>query len=235
VPEQPAILTDIEGTTSSIAFVKEVLFPYARSRIGAYVREHGHDPEVAGAVAALTALLRDEGGLRTTAPHALDLALDRLIDEDRKLTPLKLLQGRIWAAGYADGSLVGHVYPDAVRQLRAWHAQGVALYVYSSGSVPAQKLLFAHTAYGDLTPLFSDYFDTRVGPKHDAASYRAIAAALARPAGELLFLSDSAPELDAAASAGLRVCQLVRPEEPSVEHDPRSTHPGARSFDDVLP
>lgn len=221
------ILTDIEGTTSSIAFVKEVLFPYARERMTAFVHECAQEPDVASALAEVSQLL---GGSPTL--DELSAALVRFIDEDRKLTPLKLLQGKIWEGGFRDGTLRSHLYPDAARQLRAWHAAGHALYVYSSGSVEAQKLLFAHTSFGDLTPLFSGYFDTRSGPKQASDSYRNIARELGVAPGSILFLSDVLPELDAAAQAGLEVCLIARPEEPSAARSDR--HPSARDFDGVL-
>jgi len=218
-----AILTDIEGTTSSLSFVKDVLFPYAREHLEGFVRSHAADTEV-------RRLLADVG---TVCGRALDdqeavLELIRWIDEDRKLTPLKALQGLIWEAGYRNGDFHGHVYPEVPRKLREWREQGLALYVYSSGSVHAQKLLFAHTEYGDLTSLFSGYFDTRVGAKQEAGSYRAIAVQTGFPPGEILFLSDIGAELDAAREAGLKTCQLLR--QGTI---PSDSHPQAVDFDAV--
>jgi enolase-phosphatase E1 len=152
------------------------------------------------------------------------------MDQDAKIGPLKALQGMIWADGYRDGALKGHIYPDAVAGLRRWHAMGITLAVYSSGSVPAQKLLFGHSEAGDLTPLFSGWFDTGVGGKKDAASYRAIAAALDLPAGDILFLSDVPAELDAAREAGLAVTLLARDGLPD-----NSLYPATDSFDTILP
>ncbi|HYO53910.1 acireductone synthase [Archangium sp.] len=222
-----AIVTDIEGTTSSLSFVKEVLFPYAARHLPGFVRAHGQRPEVRR--------LLDEA--RQVAGGAMDdeqvvATLLRWIQEDRKLGPLKGLQGLIWEAGYRQGDFQGHVYEDAAHRLREWHARGIRLYVYSSGSVHAQKLLFGHTRFGDLTPLFSGYFDTSVGGKREVASYAAIVRALGLPAAEVLFLSDVREELDAAAAAGLRTRCLVRGEGPGVDPGP---HPVARSFDDVHP
>lgn len=219
-----AIVTDIEGTTSSLSFVKDVLFPYARSRMGAFVREHGREPEVAP-------LLEDA---RTAAGGSLDdealiAQLERWIDEDRKITPLKALQGLIWEHGYRRGDFQGHVYLDAVEQLRAWHDRRLRLYVYSSGSVKAQQLLFAHTAFGDLTPLFSGYFDTTVGGKKEAESYRRIAQALGLPPDRILFLSDVKEELDAARAAGFAVRWLIRDGAPPAH----PTHTVARSFAEI--
>ena len=222
-----AILTDIEGTTSSIAFVKETLFPYARARIGAFCRAHADDPEVAAQLAAA----------RGDDPLDLDGVVARLeqwIDEDRKATPLKALQGLIWRAGYLEGAYQGHIYPDAVEGLRGWHARGIPLFVYSSGSVAAQKLLFGHSVAGDLTPLFSGYFDTTSGPKKEADSYRRIADAIRGShevaAAEVLFLSDVAAELDAARAAGLDTLRLVRPEDGT---PPGSDHREVATFADI--
>lgn len=219
-----AIVTDIEGTTSSLSFVKDVLFPYARKRLSAFVAAHGHEP-------AVRTLLDDAN---REAGDGLDDAgvvaqLGRWIDEDRKVTPLKALQGLIWEAGYRNGDFQGHVYADAAARLRAWHDCGVRLYVYSSGSVYAQKLLFGHSEAGDLTPLFSGYYDTRIGGKREAASYRAIVADIGLPAGEILFLSDIAAELDAARAAGLQTIQLVR----DGPLDRNAPHRQVRDFDAI--
>jgi enolase-phosphatase E1 len=203
-----AVLVDIEGTVSSIAFVHQTLFPYARSHLAGFVAGHRGRPEVR----ALLDEARTLAGRPGLDDAALVALLERWIDEDRKATPLKALQGLIWRAGYASGELVGDLYPDAVQQLRAWHADGLALYVYSSGSVLAQRLIFGHTAWGDLTPWFSGFFDTTIGAKREAASYHAIVDRIGRPAGEVLFLSDSVAELDAAAVAGLRTVALDRGE-----------------------
>ncbi|WP_242186856.1 acireductone synthase [Sphingomonas sp. CARO-RG-8B-R24-01] len=219
-----AIVTDIEGTTSSIAFVHDVLFPYARARLAAFV-------------AANAARLGDELEQVRQETHApaLDLhaAIAQLLDwhdADRKVAPLKAIQGKIWAEGYADGSLTGHLYPDAIAGLRRWHAQGVALYVYSSGSIAAQKLLFSHTAAGDLTPLFTGYFDTTIGGKRDSGSYAEIARRLAMPGTDILFLSDVAAELAAARQAGLAVLLVARDKLPE-----ESAYPVVTSFDTIFP
>lgn len=193
-----AILTDIEGTTSSIAFVAEVLFPYARARLDRYVAAH---PEETAPILAEVA---------ASEPGDPVATLTRWIDEDRKATPLKTLQGMIWADGYATGAFTGHVYADAVAGLRAWHAAGVALYVFSSGSVDAQRLLFGHSDAGDLTPLFSGYFDTTTGPKRDAASYAKVAAAIGVATGDVLFLSDTPEEVAAARAAGMDALLIDR-------------------------
>jgi enolase-phosphatase E1 len=216
-----AIVTDIEGTVTRIAFVHDVLFPFARARMAGFLRDHAARPEVA---VALTEVAR-------LAPGAEPLtALLGWMDADAKIGPLKTLQGLIWAEGYADGTLRGELYPDVAPYLRRWRSAGVRLFVYSSGSVAAQRLLFRHADQGNLEGLFSGFFDTGVGPKRKAASYAVIARAIGLPAAEILFLSDVAAELDAAASAGFRTCQLVRPEDGTVG-DP--AHTQARDFTGV--
>jgi enolase-phosphatase E1 len=204
-----AIVTDIEGTTSSLSFVHEVLFPYARRALPAFVRARQDAP----AVRAVLDAAAEEAGVPRTDTEAIIAALCAWIDADRKVTALKDLQGMIWEAGYRDGAFRGHVHDDAVAALRAWHAAGITLHVYSSGSVQAQRLLFGHAEQGDLTPLFSGYFDTTTGPKREAASYAAIARALALPPETILFLSDVPEELDAARAAGLRTVWVIREEE----------------------
>ena len=201
-----AILTDIEGTTSSISFVKDVLFPYARAHLPNYVAAHGAEPAVRRWLDATA----DDAGLSHGDDAAIVATLQRWIDEDRKATPLKALQGLIWADGYAGGAYRAHVYPEVAARLAAWKAQGLTLYVYSSGSVAAQKLFFGYSEAGDLTPLFSGYYDTEIGGKRDAASYARIAADIGVAPGEILFLSDIVEELDAARAAGLATTWLCR-------------------------
>lgn len=219
-----AIVTDIEGTTSSLSFVKDVLFPYARRQIGEFVRRQASNPAVRIQLAAVAAA----AGRPLDDDEAV-AQLIRWIDEDRKVTPLKALQGLVWEAGYRNGDYQGHVYEDAVRQLRDWQARGLSLYVYSSGSVLAQKLLFGHTPFGDLNPLFSGYFDTTVGGKREMESYRRIAGEIGLPADAILFLSDIREELDAAAAAGMKTCWLVRDGE--LPADPPC--PVARDFSTI--
>jgi enolase-phosphatase E1 len=203
-----AILTDIEGTTSSIDFVHQTLFPYAKAHLRGFLRAHAGDEAVQR---HLQEVEREQG--RTLSLDAAADALESWIAQDRKITVLKELQGLIWQQGYASGALRGHVYADTPEYLRRWHAQGLRLYVYSSGSVAAQKLIFGHTDYGDLTPLFSGYFDTRIGGKRETASYEAILRQIGLPGAQALFLSDVGEELDAARDAGLRTCQLLRDEQ----------------------
>ncbi|WP_029077089.1 acireductone synthase [Kaistia adipata] len=225
-PSIRAVLTDIEGTTSSISFVKDVLFPYAKSRLGSFITEHAADPAVAEALAEAREL-----AARPDLDQAGTIALlQGWIDEDRKAKPLKTLQGMIWEDGYRSGLLKGDIYPDAVAALTAWKASGLALYVYSSGSVLAQKLIFGFTHSGDLTPLFSGYFDTAIGSKLEASSYTAIAKEIGLAPEEILFLSDNTRELDAAREAGMRTIGLDRGE---VVIPPDTTHPIVKTFDAI--
>ncbi|HVF35737.1 MAG TPA: acireductone synthase [Candidatus Saccharimonadia bacterium] len=223
----PVILTDIEGTTSSITFVKDVLFPYARERIAAFVRERAREPQVAAQIAATAR----EAGIDADDLDAVSEVLVQWIDEDRKATPLKALQGMVWQQGYESGAFVAHVYPDAYEALQRFHAEGRQLYVYSSGSVAAQRLYFAHTTCGDLTPLFSGYFDTTIGGKREAASYRRIAGEIGSAPGAIVFFSDIEAELDAAAEAGMATRLLRR--EGDGAPSAASRHPASSGFDEV--
>jgi enolase-phosphatase E1 len=221
-----AIVTDIEGTTSSIDFVHDTLFPYAKRHLRRFLREQAGDDAVQQALDDVEAIV----GRDLSIDEAADV-LEQWIAEDRKLTPLKTLQGLIWEIGYRRGELQGHVYADTPDALRRWHAQGCRLYVYSSGSVAAQKLIFGHTAYGDLTPLFSGYFDTHIGGKRESASYRAILSEIGLPGDAVLFLSDIGAELDAAREAGMQTCQLLR-DDKAVASD---AHRQARDFTAIAP
>jgi enolase-phosphatase E1 len=220
-----AILTDIEGTTSSLSFVKDVLFPYARERMAKYVRQHAQEFPVKEELEEVRRL----SGKNLNNSEIIE-QLIRWIDEDKKITPLKSLQGMIWENGYKKGDFKGHVYEDAARNLKKWKQAGLKLYVFSSGSVQAQKLLFAHTDYGDLTALFSGYFDTTIGNKREANSYRKIAESIGIPPGEILFLSDIREELDAARSAGMPVTWLLR----DGALDPDATLQQVQNFDEIL-
>jgi enolase-phosphatase E1 len=204
------ILTDIEGTTSSISFVAEELFPYFREHIRELLAMKDQ-PVVAEAFAQTIALAKSEDGLDIHSDEEIIETLHRWSVEDRKITPLKAVQGALWEKGYRDGQLKGHVYSDVTPQLQHWFVQGIDLGVFSSGSVAAQKLLFGYSIAGDLTPLFSAYFDTTTGGKRETATYRKIAAELELPAGTILFLSDIREELQAASEAGYQTIQLVRP------------------------
>jgi len=210
-----AVVTDIEGTTTSLSFVKDVLFPYARRELAAFLARRGADPEV-------REVLSEVPG----EPLATLLAW---MDEDRKATPLKTLQGWLWADGYVSGELRGHVYDDVPAVLRAWRERGLRLFVYSSGSVAAQKLLFGHSVHGDLATLFEGFFDTTTGPKTEPESYRRIASSIGLAPDEILFLSDAQRELDAARDAGLRTTGFEREGTTPVRG-----HPLARVFADDL-
>ncbi|KTB69734.1 MULTISPECIES: acireductone synthase [Pseudomonas] len=201
-----AILTDIEGTTSAVSFVFDVLFPFAKKHLPGFVRQNAGQPAVASQLQAV----RTEAGEPDADVERVIAILLEWIAEDRKATPLKALQGMVWEQGYNAGQLKGHVYPDAVDALKHWHQQGYRLYVYSSGSIQAQQLIFGCSEAGDLSGLFSGYFDTTSGPKREAQSYRTIAQAIECPAEDILFLSDIVEELDAAKAAGMITCGLAR-------------------------
>lgn len=208
------ILTDIEGTTTDISFVHEVLFPYSAKNLSDWVHNHLELPIIQDILEQVREI---------TGQSNLDLesCLSQLMiwhTEDRKITPLKTLQGLIWQEGYASGDLKAHVYPDAVECLQHWYAAGLTLAIYSSGSVAAQKLLFKNTLMGDLTPLFSMYFDTTTGNKTESQSYLIIADELLVLPQEILFLSDSSKELAAASAANFNVCGLNR-QTTSVAHN----------------
>ena len=227
-----AIVTDIEGTTSSIAFVKDVLFPYARAALPGFVHEHGHEPEVRQ---WLDAAAMDVGSVCMDA--VLVEVLQGWIDQDRKHTALKALQGMIWQAGYRDGDYHAHMYPDVAPTLRAWQMVGHPLYVYSSGSVGAQKLFFGHSEAGDLSGLFSGWFDTEVGGKRDAASYRRIAEAIGHAPADIVFLSDVVEELDAARETGFDTVLLDRREDYPTARTGEAAHGHRRveRFDQITP
>ena len=217
-----AIVTDIEGTTSDIRFVHNVLFPYARERLPAFLNAQQYIEPVK---TILDNLREETGQPDATTADLLDTLL-QFIDEDRKSTPLKALQGIIWRDGYVNGDFTGHLYPDVLPALEKWKAEGIDLYVYSSGSVAAQKLLFGYSDEGDITHLFSGYFDTLVGAKREVQSYRNIAEQLGVPPVQILFLSDIHQELDAAEQAGLRTVQLIRGDDDAASH-----HHQGSSFD----
>ncbi|MFF7450728.1 MULTISPECIES: acireductone synthase [unclassified Streptomyces] len=230
VHDVDAVVLDIEGTTSATGFVVDVLYPYSRSRFGALLAERGDDPDVARAVAQVREALGDPAA----DAAAVEKALNAWLDEDRKATPLKTLQGVIWSEGFARGDLVSHFYDDVVPRLRAWHAAGIGLYVYSSGSVAAQRAWFTHSPEGDLTPLVSGLYDTEnAGPKQEPESYRRIAAATGVEAARLLFLSDRTGELDAARAAGWRTVGVRRPGEPYYAQGV-GDHAEAAAFDEII-
>ena len=207
-----SIVTDIEGTTTPISFVHRVLFPYARERLPGFLEANKAHPALAN------------------VPEPKLGTLLKWMDHDEKITALKAIQGKIWKEGFTSKHLVGEVYADVPPTLSAWFAAGFRLFIFSSGSVEAQKLLFGHTPAGDLTPKFEGFFDTNIGSKKESASYGNIIHALGNQPDEILFLSDIEAELDAAAAAGLAVCQLVRPEDKTI---PSPRHPVACDFHNV--
>ena len=232
LPPEPVrtILLDIEGTTTPLAFVRDTLFPYARSHVKVFLEQHRASANVR---ADLTSLrqehLADVGA--ALHPHTLECDSPRselestisyiewLMDRDRKSTALKSLQGKIWEEGYHRGTLLAPVFDDVPDAFRRWRERQRNIAIFSSGSVLAQQLLFSHTTAGDLTPYLSAYFDTTTGAKIHAGSYQRIADTLERSAYEIVFISDVAAELDAASNAGLQVllCERIgnRPQPPS--------------------
>lgn len=200
-----AVLTDIEGTTTPISFVKDVLFPFSYEKVESFLKENWDSPEVREILYSIEQI----EGMSLSFEEVVRI-LKGWIKEDRKITPLKQLQGLIWEEGYKSGDIKAYIYPDAYDRLKQWWDKGIRLCVYSSGSVKAQKLLFSHTNYGDITYLFSDYFDTTVGSKLDKTSYEKISNQLNLPPEEILFLSDNPDEIIAGASAGMKVIRLVR-------------------------
>ncbi len=223
-----AIVTDIEGTTSSIHFVHDVLFPYARKRLPAFIETHADRSEIQH---WLHEAAREAGLVEALRQELIELLL-HWIDIDRKSTALKALQGMIWKDGYLAGDYRAHVYPEVAARLRQWRADGQKLYVYSSGSVQAQQLFFRYSAAGDLSGLFSGYFDTQTGPKREKTSYVRIAAAIGQQPAHILFLSDTGEELDAAANAGWNTAWLIRDPAPL---PPEPRHPAYRDFDAITP
>lgn len=218
-----AIITDIEGTTSRISFVTDILFPYAARELPAFIRANTAQPDVATALATCRELIQQP----EASTEQIITQLLAWIAEDKKVTPLKTLQGMVWQHGYQSGAFTGHLYADAAEQLQHWYNLGIRLYVYSSGSVQAQQLLFQYSDYGNLTALFSGYFDTRVGAKGDISSYAAILQQLQLPPKQVLFLSDVVAELDAARALSIATVQLIR------EGQPAADHPIAHSFDQI--
>ncbi|ANB17924.1 acireductone synthase [Dokdonella koreensis] len=222
-----AILTDIEGTTSSIDFVKDVLFPYARTRLPAFISTHADHADVQH---WLHEAAKEAELVSASQQELIDL-LQHWIDVDRKSTALKALQGLIWQEGYVAGEFRAHVYPEVAARLRQWRADGIRLYVYSSGSVPAQQLFFGHSEAGDLAPLFAGWFDTETGPKRLSTSYARIAEAIGEQPQHILFLSDVVEELDAARAAGFQTTLLARPPMACPAEAP---HPCVTDFDAIV-
>jgi enolase-phosphatase E1 len=220
------ILTDIEGTTTSISFVADILFPYFLEHIDE-VRNAINEPFVKAQLQVAKKTVLEEEGKEISDEETIAY-LEHWCRSDRKHPALKTLQGMVWESGYKNASLKGHVYPEVPAVLENWKNQGFKIGIYSSGSVPAQKLLFGYSEAGNLNPMFSDYFDTVVGHKRELQSYKNITLALGIPANEILFLSDIEEELDAAREAGMQTIKLLRP-----GNDPNSTHKTAADFMEV--
>jgi enolase-phosphatase E1 len=237
-----AFLLDIEGTTTPISFVYDALFPYARARASQFIAARINDPDVRRDIVGLyeenardlqrglnPPLLRDNSG--EPQIESISDYIGWLMDQDRKSTPLKSLQGRIWEEGYGSGELRSQVFADVFPALVRWREQGKGVSIYSSGSVLAQKLLFSHTEAGDLTGFINGYFDTTTGAKREARSYARIAAEIKRRPGEVVFISDVDAELDAAREAGLGTRLCVRPGNPRQAN--ASAHQVIYTFDEL--
>jgi len=230
-------LLDIEGTTTSIAFVYDVLFPYARKKMADFLSRNLASAEVQADLARL----REEReadfqqGLNPPPCNNDDSAMSYLLwlmDRDRKSTPLKSLQGKVWEEGYRTGELKSRVFADVPRAFARWRSQSKKIYIFSSGSVLAQQLLFAHTEAGDLTEFISGYFDTNIGPKSDAESYRRIADAVKMAPPKIVFVSDVTKELAAAREAGIQVVLSIRPgNHAQPDH---ASYPVVTTFDDLF-
>lgn len=227
------VLLDIEGTTTPIAFVHDVLFSYARENAKDFLTKNFDTDEVRADVE----LLRNEHASgdpaladdsRTAEIETLSTYIEWLIARDRKSTGLKSLQGKIWKQGYEDGSLKSQVFADVAPALERWHASGLSISIFSSGSILAQKLLFAHTEAGDLTRFIHSYFDTNIGKKGEPDSYRRIAASLGLQPNDVVFISDVTAELDAAHQAGMQTLLSLRPGNPPQDS---STHEVIQTFE----
>jgi enolase-phosphatase E1 len=231
------ILLDIEGTTTPIAFVHDVLFSFARAHASEFLKANIASDEVRADVS----MLYEEHAHDVVNDHdppplteeieSLGAYIEWLIDQDRKSTGLKSLQGKIWRQGYLDGSLKSQVFEDVAPAMERWRAAGLKVSIFSSGSVLAQQLLFAHTNAGDLTRFIDGYFDTNTGKKGEAESYRRIAAEMNLEPGEIIFISDVVDELDAAEEAGMKTLLSVRPGNPS---QTPSDHQVINSFNEHL-
>lgn len=232
-------LFDIEGTVADVRFVYDVMFPFVRKHVGTFLESHASDPVVQSAVQQLlaeAAALPPSASAATSPPqttsaHPVVQAVDRLMDVDSKTTGLKALQGLIWKEGFQAGLLEAELFPDVVPALRAWRAAGIDLRIYSSGSILAQKLFFQHTSQGDLAPWFSAHYDTTIGGKRVAESYRRIAEDCQMPPEQIIFFSDVTEELVAAAEAGMLTAACARPNNaPLAPHCPG---PIIASFDAI--
>ncbi len=233
-----AFLVDIEGTTSSVSYVYDVLFPYARTNLVRFLESNWEAAETIEACALIAADagakgLNDWWGTESSAEQRRAKVFSeviKLMDNDAKVTGLKALQGLVWREGYEQGQLKSQVFPDVPPALAAWRDAGIDVCIYSSGSIQAQKLFFGYTEFGDLTALLSGFYDTTYGGKREPESYTRIAGAMGRNACEVLFLSDVQAELDAARQAGMRTLLVVRPGNAQMEN---LSHDSITSFAEI--
>jgi enolase-phosphatase E1 len=221
------ILTDIEGTTTPITFVHDVLFPFAYKRLPEFVKNFKNNPDVKKCLKDTIDTVAEENGKTISEDEAIETLL-LWIKTDRKHPALKALQGHIWQEGYESGSYTSEVYPDVLPNVKLWTKKGQKVGIYSSGSIQAQKLLFGHTPNGNMNPLLSDYFDTGVGGKKEEQSYKNIALQLKLDPDQIVFLSDIEAELIAAKKTGMQTVQLVRDGT-----TPSKLFPNCKDFDEV--
>lgn len=227
-----AIVMDIEGTTSGIGFVQNVLYPYALKHIGPFLREQREERDVARVLVRLS----DSTGIALHDLEGMIRQLQQWIRDDEKDAELQTLQGMIWEKAYKQGLFQAHVYPDVPGVLQQWQQEERNLYVFSYGSVKAQQLFFRYSDHGDMRLLFSGYFDSTVGSRHKADTYNKIASSIALPAQRILFISDDRQELDAAAAAGMRTTWVIRPQDTSLDVERvrlKTSHSVVSSFEQI--
>ncbi len=221
-----AILIDIEGTVAPISFVKDVLFPYSKEKMESFVKENENKQEIKQILEDVKKIEKR----KMSTEEVID-TLKKWIDEDRKITPLKEIQGYIWEEGFKSGNVKAPLYKDAYEKMLYWNKKGIPMYIYSSGSVKAQKLFFSHTEYGNIVDFFNGFFDTKIGNKKEKGSYEKIARAIGLKPEEILFLSDNPDEIKAAAEAGMQVMRVVR--EKDAEYIPDFPYPQIKSFEEI--
>ncbi len=221
------ILMDIEGTTTSISFVHDILFPYSKERIPAFINSHQNDPEILTIFEEVKLTVNNEQNHLPNNQQIINQLIE-WINVDRKHPALKKLQGLIWNEGYTSGEIKGHVYQEVPAVLEKWKNKNITLGIYSSGSIKAQKDLFGFSLFGNLNKFISNNFDTTIGHKREIASYQKISQQLSIPSKDILFLSDISEELDAAKTAGFQTVQLVR-----IGTVPNTGHAQVKSFDEI--
>jgi len=220
------VLLDIEGTIAPISFVKDTLFPYSREKLEEFIKENKDKPEIRKILDDIKKL---EG--RDLSLDEIISLLKKWIDEDKKITPLKDIQGYIWEEGFVSGKIKAPLYEDAYKKILSWREKGIPMYIYSSGSVKAQKLFFSHTEYGNILNFFKGHFDTKIGSKKDPESYKKISEEIGLKPEEILFLSDNPEEIEAAAKAGFKVIRIVR--ENDAEYISGFPYPQIPSFEKI--